>query len=149
MHGPTFEASQLGFEGRVEGDELIWCDLDRLRQVFVNLITNAVESMNAGGKITLLFQSDSRRTRIFLSDTGEGMAPGTQYKVFDLFYTTKAQGTGLGLPIVRKIIEAHGGWIEVQSRQGIGTTFIVTLPRPGVSLEVGATRALDAEEEQG
>jgi signal transduction histidine kinase len=148
MHGPTFEASHLGFEGRVEGDELMWCDLDRLRQVFVNLITNAVESMNAGGKITLLFQSDTRRTRIFLSDTGEGMAPGTQYKVFDLFYTTKAQGTGLGLPIVRKIIEAHGGWIEVQSRQGIGTTFIVTLPRPGVSLEVGATRALDAEEEQ-
>lgn len=147
MHGPTLEASELTMEAKLQGDAMMWCDLDRLRQVFVNLITNAVEAMNPGGKITLTFQSEARRTRIYIADTGEGMAPGSQYKVFDLFYTTKVQGTGLGLPIVRKIIEAHGGWIEIQSRQGVGTTFVITLPRPGISVDVAPLGA--TEEEQG
>ena len=103
--------------------------------------------MNPGGKITLTFQNEARRTRIYIADTGEGMAPGSQYKVFDLFYTTKVQGTGLGLPIVRKIIEAHGGWIEIQSRQGVGTTFVITLPRPGISVDVASPLVAAAEEE--
>jgi signal transduction histidine kinase len=136
MHGPTLDAAQITFDTGFEGEDNIWCELDRMMQVFMNLISNSVESMNLGGVITLRFESDARRTKIFLTDMGEGMPPGIQYKVFDLFYTTKAQGTGLGLPIVRKIVEAHGGWIEVQSRQGIGTTFIVTLPRPGTFLNV-------------
>lgn len=146
IHGPTLEASELTMESKLVGDAMMWCDLDRLRQVFVNLITNAVEAMSPGGKITLTFQNEARRTRIYVADTGEGMTPGSQYKVFDLFYTTKVQGTGLGLPIVRKIIEAHGGWIEIQSRQGVGTTFVITLPRPGISVDV-ASPLVAAQEE--
>jgi signal transduction histidine kinase len=148
MHGPTLDAAQLTLEASFEGEDRIWCDLDRMMQVFMNLISNAIESMDIDGKMTLLFESDTKKTKIYLKDMGEGMAPGVQYKVFDLFYTTKAQGTGLGLPIVRKIIEAHGGWIEVQSRQGVGTTFIVTLPRPGISLDVEINQALAGAEEE-
>ena len=142
------DAAQLTLDASFEGEDRIWCDIDRMMQVFVNLISNAIESMNPCGTITLFFESDTRKTKIYLKDMGEGMAPGIQYKVFDLFYTTKAQGTGLGLPIVRKIIEAHGGWIEVQSRQGVGTTFIVTLPRPGISLDAELNQAPAGAEEE-
>ena len=74
--------------------------------------------------------NDMDGTRILLSDDGEGMPPGMRYKIFDLFYTTKAAGTGLGLPIVAKIVDAHDGAIDVVSHKDKGTQFTIYLPRP-------------------
>ena len=134
LHAPTLEVHQIRLETSVIGEDMIWCDIDRLTQILVNLITNAVEAIDEhGGTITLTVDNQTDGTRILLTDDGEGMAPGMRYKIFDLFYTTKAAGTGLGLPIVAKIVDAHQGAIDVVSHKDMGTTFTIYLPRPQIT----------------
>ncbi|MGM0555254.1 MAG: protoglobin domain-containing protein [Myxococcota bacterium] len=134
VHGPTLETSNIELKTAIEGvDEQIWCDMDRMQQVLVNLLTNAVEAIEDEGTIWLEIENAEYGTTIQVSDSGEGMPPTLKYRVFDLFYTTKASGTGIGLPIVKKIIEAHGGSIDVVSKLGEGTKFTVYLPRPETS----------------
>lgn len=104
-----------------------------IEQVFVNLIGNAIEACPGDGTITLTTgtkQDNGGPPQVFVEvrDTGNGIPPDEISKIFDLFYTTKAQGTGLGLAIARKFTEAHGGTIAVRSRPGEGATFRVTLP---------------------
>lgn len=127
---PTFEVSRIAFHAQIEGGSQIWCDLDRIKQILVNLITNAVEAIGESGHITLSLINSESGTKIVVQDDGEGMTPEQRHKIFDLFYTTKAAGTGLGLPIVRKIIEAHDGAIDVVSHEQRGTTFTIYLPKP-------------------
>jgi signal transduction histidine kinase len=129
-HSLTLEAGGVNMEIVVEGSPIIWCDGDRLYQVLVNMLTNAVEAMEDGGQIAINVQTTTYGSVIDFSDTGQGMPPAMKYRIFDLFFTTKASGTGIGLPIARKIIEAHGGSIDVTSRPGAGTTFKIYLPRP-------------------
>ena len=123
-------------EARVKAEErlapalpVIIGDALLLEQVFTNLIGNAIEASPEGGIITLTTGPEGA-LGIFaeIEDTGTGIPPEQIAKVFDLFYTTKAQGTGLGLAIVRKFTEAHGGAIAVRSQPGHGATFRVTLP---------------------
>jgi signal transduction histidine kinase len=130
LHGPTFDASNITFETSAEPGEYIWCDIDRLRQALVNLLTNAVEATGPEGRVSIAVTNDERCTTIKVSDTGMGMEPAVAYQIFDLFFTKKASGTGLGLPIVKNIIDAHGGTIDVASRPDRGTTFTIRLPRP-------------------
>jgi signal transduction histidine kinase len=130
VHGPTLDASNIEFETRVEGEPEIWCDLDRITQILVNLITNAVQAIEDEGRVTLSIINGEVGTEIVVSDDGEGMPPALKYRIFDIFFTTKAGGTGLGLPISRKIVEAHDGAMDVTSKQGRGTTFTIFLPRP-------------------
>lgn len=104
-----------------------------IEQVFVNLIGNAIEACPGDGTITLTtgtVQGNGGPPQVFaeVRDSGDGIPPDEISKIFDLFYTTKAQGTGLGLAIARKFTEAHGGSIQVQSQPGEGSTFRVTLP---------------------
>lgn len=129
IHGPTLEVSQIELRTHVVGEPMMWCDTDRIKQVLVNLMTNAIEAIGDGGSITLTIEGDANGTQLVLEDTGEGMPPSLKYRIFDLFFTTKAAGTGLGLPIVRKIIEAHAGAIDVNSRPQQGTTFTIYLPK--------------------
>ncbi len=107
---------------------------DRLRQVFLNLILNALDATPEGGRLEV---STTRTTAseaapagvcISFSDSGSGIAPDVLPHVFDPFYSTKPQGLGLGLYITHKIVEAHGGCIDVKSCLGEGTTFSVWLP---------------------
>lgn len=130
IHGPSLEASNITLETRVNGDVRMWCDMDRIRQVFVNLLTNAVEAMTGAGRILICVDNADYGTTLTIEDAGEGMAPAMKYRVFDLFFTTKAGGTGMGLPIIKKVIEAHGGSIDMASQPGRGTKFTVFLPRP-------------------
>lgn len=130
VHGPTLDAAGIELVTRVEGDSMIWCDIDRMIQVFVNLITNAVQAIEDSGTLTIEIINADVGTTIQVSDTGEGMPPAMRYRVFDIFFTTKAAGTGLGLPITRKIVESHEGAIDVTSKVGRGTTFTIFLPRP-------------------
>ena len=104
-----------------------------IEQVFMNLIGNAIEACPGDGTITLTtgtVQGNGGPPQVFVEvrDTGDGIPPDEISKIFDLFYTTKAQGTGLGLAIARKFTEAHGGVISVRSRPGEGASFRVTLP---------------------
>ena len=131
LHAPTLETSGIHLSTRLEGPPRIWCDMDRMRQVLVNLLTNAVEAIgDEGGDIEVVIENAEYGTTMTVTDTGEGMAPALTYRVFDLFFTTKAGGTGIGLPIIKKIVEAHGGSIDVSSKPGQGTKFSVFLPRP-------------------
>ena len=129
-HQLTLEAGgiEMSIEGR--GNTQVECDRGRLGQVFVNLLTNAVEAMNEGGSIEVSIEGEKAGGVIIeFRDTGQGMVPAQKYQIFDLFHTTKAGGTGIGLPIARKIVEAHEGSIDVMSQPSEGTTFTVYLPR--------------------
>ncbi len=124
----------------------ITCDIDpririsgdsqRMRQVFWNLLINACQAMPDGGVITISAAVsppvDGRAwCRIFISDTGLGIARESRDKIFDPFFTTKTEGTGLGLAIVYRIVEDHEGTISVDSEAGKGTRFTIRLPLSG------------------
>ncbi len=109
----------------------VFCLSSRLSQVFLNLIVNAAQAIEGHGEITLSTeQFDAGHVRVRVTDTGAGMSPEVQARIFEPFFTTKpsGKGTGLGLPTVLKIVERHGGRLEVTSVLGQGTTFSVTLP---------------------
>ncbi|MFA4901279.1 MAG: ATP-binding protein [Desulfobaccales bacterium] len=111
----------------------IWADPDQLKEVLVNLVLNACEVMVGGGAITIReeIRGDSPLGPVVvlrLSDTGPGIPQSVQDKVFQPFFSTKEEGTGLGLSIATRIIEDHGGRLELKSKKNEGATFIITLP---------------------
>jgi signal transduction histidine kinase len=103
-------------------------DRQQLRQVLLNLLTNAYAAMDGEGVLMVDAVAAGRRVEIRVSDTGVGMDEDTVNHIFDPFYTRKAKGIGLGLAVTRRIVEAHGGTIVVRSAPGEGTTFAVRLP---------------------
>jgi two-component system sensor histidine kinase HydH len=128
-------------EGQTKGKDIIvhvdlsvdvgdvFIDPDKITQVFLNLYLNAVEAMERGGVLTVILSPQDERTiRVDISDTGRGIDPGELAHVFDPYFTTRPSGTGLGLAIVHKIIEAHGGEIQVDSIKGKGTTLTIFMP---------------------
>ncbi len=104
----------------------------QINQVLLNLLTNAAQAMPQGGKILLRTWADESSTYLSIQDNGCGIDADHLKKIFDPFFTTKpvGQGTGLGLSISYQIIQQHGGRIQVASRPGVGTRFLITLPRP-------------------
>lgn len=103
-------------------------DADALRQVFVNLIANAIDASGESGVIYLTTTQIDSRARIEIRDEGSGIDEETLPRLFEPFFTTKKRGTGLGLAITKKIIEQHDGTISVESKAGEGTRFRVELP---------------------
>ncbi len=111
-----------------EGLPYVLGDPDQLKQVFLNLVTNAVQAMEAqGGTIRLSGRSTNGYVEVTVSDNGPGIAREDLSKVFDPFFTKRAEGTGLGLTIVHRILDEHDGHIEVESGSG-GTKFTVSIP---------------------
>jgi len=111
----------------------IYADPEQLKEVLVNLIVNACEAMVRGGIITINEKEASdthlgRAVILEVSDNGPGIPESLMGKVMEPFFTTKEEGTGLGLSIVARIIEEHKGRIDIESKEGEGTTFIITLP---------------------
>jgi signal transduction histidine kinase len=104
-------------------------DPEKIKQVLLNLVRNGIEAMPGGGTLTLATRVSEDAVIIQVTDTGVGIEPGLD--IFKFFTTTKRGGTGLGLPIARRIVEAHGGTLTCESSIGRGTTFSVTLPRRG------------------
>ena len=107
---------------------LVNIDSRLFRQVLTNLSRNAQQAMPRGGVLELQTYSRDDRVMLDIIDTGEGMSRETQEKMFDAFYSTKQDGSGLGLPTVRKIVEAHRGTILCDSEVGRGTRFSISLP---------------------
>lgn len=103
-------------------------DINQMRQVFSNLISNAVQAMPEGGTLEITTTAKDGFVETKVIDSGEGIAEDNLKKVFEPLFTTKSKGIGLGLAIVEGIIERHNGKIEVESRAGKGTTFIIKLP---------------------
>jgi signal transduction histidine kinase len=103
-------------------------DASKIERVFVNLIKNAIDAMPNGGELTIQSAKSSGNMEVRFADTGEGMTDEVKEDLWKPLKTTKAKGMGLGLAICKRIIEAHGGSIEVESAQGRGSTFMVVLP---------------------
>ncbi|HEV7905514.1 MAG TPA: PAS domain S-box protein [Pyrinomonadaceae bacterium] len=135
VHGLRYE---VNFESEVEGGDLIEANATELREVFVNLIFNALDAMPAGGRIELRETRSDGWFVVEVRDTGEGIPPEFQDRIFEPFFTTKgSQGSGLGLAVSYGIIKRHGGTIEVASlpaasddKSTSGTTFTLKFPCP-------------------
>lgn len=108
----------------------VMLDEQLLQAALVNLVKNALEAMPNGGTLMARTRLTRQGVALDLIDTGCGMDEKTAVKMFEAFFTTKAGGSGLGLPTARKIIEAHGGRIDVQSEIGRGTQFTLEFPTP-------------------
>src|SRR6185436_12162549 len=105
-------------------------DPTMLRQAFLNLALNACQAMPTGGTLRIRGERQTgRRVAIAFTDTGTGIAPDHLKRIFDLYFTTKEKGSGIGLSMVYRTVQMHDGEIEVQSTQGVGTTFRVLLPQ--------------------
>ncbi|NOX97636.1 MAG: PAS domain-containing protein [Nitrospirae bacterium] len=107
---------------RVQGDK------EQLSQAFLNIVINSLQAMAGGGQLTIRTAKGPRHIELEISDTGRGIALQDQEKIFELYFTTKEGGTGLGLPITQRIIQEHRGWIGIESKPGEGTKFRVNLP---------------------
>ncbi len=131
---------------RIEEEEMCWMLFDRglMRQVFINLILNSIHAMPEGGELLVKMRlvDSASRVEILVRDTGEGMDEGTLKRVFEPFFSTKDRGTGLGMSIVKSIVEAHGGEISVKSAKGKGTEVRILLPafEEGTTSGDGASR---------
>jgi len=102
-----------------------------MHRVFSNLILNAVQAMPDGGTLTVSASDANGSVAISVRDTGVGIPEELKKKLFTPLFTAKAKGTGLGLAVVKRIVDAHGGGISVDSGAGTGSTFTVTLPSTG------------------
>jgi len=107
---------------RIRGDEAA------LQQLFANVLFNAAQAMSSGGRVSVAADSVAEDVLVVIADTGSGISASNLARMGRPFFSTKSDGTGLGLPIVRQIVAAHGGSMEIESREGEGTTVHVRLP---------------------
>ncbi len=111
-----------------KGPSFVTADNFQLKHAVLNLLLNALQATPAGGSITVETSQEGEQLAIEVRDSGEGIAPDKLGRVFDVFFTMREGGTGLGLPIARRIIEEHGGALTLASRPGAGTTARILLP---------------------
>jgi heavy metal sensor kinase len=132
MYEPLAEERGINLVTENSSGVLVLGDASRLRQLVTNLIDNAMRFTGSGGSVTLRVESDETRATLSVRDTGEGIPESHLPHIFERFYQVNSArssgGCGLGLSISRWIAEAHGGSIDARSREGSGTTFVVSLP---------------------
>ncbi len=127
--GPECSRKKVALSVRTDkGPRAVRGDGFQLKHVLLNLILNGMQAMPQGGTIALESGGTEEWATVTVRDDGEGIAEEIQPRLFELFFTTREGGTGLGLPIARRIVEAHGGSLRVESRPGRGTTATVSLP---------------------
>ena len=124
----TIDDSMITVSNLVEPQLTVVADSHRIRQALMNILLNAAQSIEGKGEIVIRGEREAGVVKLAVSDTGCGMTTEQIEKVFSPFFTTKEKGTGLGLAIASKIVETHGGAIQVESEPGKGSTFYVTLP---------------------
>jgi signal transduction histidine kinase len=153
VSGVKLESSVAHNIPQIEADPGIF------RQALLNLAKNAVQAMPDGGTLTIDAEpTKDGRVEIRVSDTGVGIAPENLAKIFDLYFTTKPSGTGIGLSLVYRTVQLHNGDIDVESRPGRGTTFVIKMPKAGAglpgetsspSLRAQAARLSEASHQKG
>jgi len=145
LYSPSLKAEGIEMRCEAKVNVQVLADFEQLRQVLVALVKNAAESISQGGTIILAAERGSKRLNghrhdvIFLQvkDTGSGIRPSIQSKIFDPLFSTKPYGHGLGLAIAQGIVGKHGGRISFQTEVNRGSTFTVTLP---ISNEAGTSQ---------
>mgnify|MGYP005838082347 FL=1 len=130
QYRPVFKEKNILYIFEIADQIRVRWDRDKMKQVFQNLIQNAVDAMKSHGKILLTIK---KRTDGFIEmtieDNGPGIPPDIQQKIFNLYFTTKVSGTGIGLSIVQQIIDQHQGLISFESQMGKGTRFLLRIPQ--------------------
>lgn len=124
----SLRENSIGLNLNINYDGIVFWDFNKMKQVFINLFENAIDAVDGEGKISIDVENRSGEISITFSDSGKGIEPETIKKIFNLYYTTKAKGTGIGLSIVQRIIYDHGGVISVDSEAGRGAAFFISLP---------------------
>jgi signal transduction histidine kinase len=130
-----FERAGVHVEREIDAESHLRCDPEKLRRVIINLVGNAVDALEesdvAAPRLEIAAGENLAGTEVWvrIKDNGPGIPDEIRQQLFSPFYTSKANGTGLGLPICRKLIDAHGGTIEVDSQPGAGAEFLITLPK--------------------
>jgi two-component system CheB/CheR fusion protein len=125
---PIFSAIEVRIDGSTS---LVQADPAQLQLVVQNVLLNAAQAMNGQGPVTITFSAADGRSQMSIADSGPGMPPEVLEHAFEPFFTTKSRGTGLGLPLAKRIVEAHGGQIEIATPSSGGTVVTLTLPVPG------------------
>jgi two-component system sensor histidine kinase HydH len=127
---PEIDKKGISVNTNIDGQKYpITADQDLLHRVLMNLIINAMQAMPDEGSINIDITEGKGEYIIEIKDSGCGISSENLNKIFNPFFTTKEKGSGLGLPIVRKIVEGHGGTIEIESREGEGTGVTLNLPK--------------------
>jgi signal transduction histidine kinase len=125
---PQLAANKVEVRLSIDHDAKVMADQSSVRGALMNLMLNAIEAMPQGGTLSIAAGETGNTLRLEITDTGRGIAEEEAKKIFEPFYTTKAQGLGLGMPYAKRIIEQHGGTIALNSRPGEGTTLSIALP---------------------
>ena len=124
-----FNKKQITYEAQINTDRaFVRTDRDRMNQVLLNLYLNAIDAMDAGGKLTVTVSDADGGLAIDVADTGHGIGEKDVDRIFDPYFTTRSTGTGLGLAIVYRLIETLGGDITVNSVSGQGAVFHIRIP---------------------
>jgi PAS domain S-box-containing protein len=129
LAGAEVENRNIGIELTIPADlPKVRVDRDQMKQVFFNILRNSIQAMPDGGRLRVGVSSTEQFMAISFQDTGSGIKPEEMGRIFDPYYTTKQGGTGLGLMVVQRIVQEHGGQLDIISKPGVGTIFTVLLP---------------------
>ncbi len=129
LASPEFAIQQVQVETQLpQRAVVVKVDADMLRQAILNIVLNGAQAMPAGGTLRVSLVEDSRFAVLTIADTGEGIAQEVLPRIFDLYFTTKKEGSGIGLAMCYRIVQLHAGVIEVESTPGHGTTFQLRIP---------------------
>lgn len=120
--------SNVRIETRIENDTPVVVDFERMNRAMLNLLDNARKACSPGGVVTVVADRRDRVSTLIVRDDGEGMSPEVRKRIFEPFYSRSAGGTGLGMLVVKNIVEAHGGTLAVTSEEGRGTEITIQLP---------------------
>jgi PAS domain S-box-containing protein len=124
-------AKEVRLTSEVAAGQKALVDARQMRQVLLNLVSNAIEAMEGGGDVRITARQQDEWVEIVVEDKGSGMTSEELDQALELHFTTKDKGTGLGLPISQRIVERHGGALELESRKGVGTKATIRIPREG------------------
>jgi signal transduction histidine kinase len=125
---PQLSANNVEVQFSLDQQAYGMLDDASIRGALMNIVLNAIEAMREGGTLSVVTRQAGEAVQLEISDTGGGIGEEEAKKIFEPFYTTKAQGLGLGMPYAKRIIEQHGGTVSVNSRLGEGTTISIALP---------------------
>ncbi|UCF42782.1 MAG: two-component sensor histidine kinase [Planctomycetota bacterium] len=129
FYSPQARSHSITIRQGLYGEPLVCkIDADMLKQVVLNLFINAQQAMKDGGELIIRTDKQNAQAVIQVSDTGSGIAADKLAHIFDAYYSSRPQGSGLGLPTARRIVEAHNGSLSVNSELGKGTSFTIKLP---------------------
>lgn len=148
LHDAAADARGVRIAVAIRHDPIrVLADPQQIGIVFENLINNAIDAMPDGGNLRVVATPDGARAAVSVTDSGEGIPPEIQKELFTPFFSTKTEGTGIGLAFSRRIVDAHGGTMTVESVVGTGTTFHVRLPLAPSAGSVDSSTAVEPNDE--